>query len=162
VATLVARRSRRIACAHRRAHAVGENDPLAKAPLCVHSKRCRLGWTDAATCGWTFGGAAVTRIGSALAAELVGLQPDIIVVAASTPATVCVQGRRGHTDRLCGRGRPVASGIGRALDRRLRNITGFASFEPRSQQWLELLSRSRPAQRVAIMFNPERLPYRLL
>ena len=33
----------------------------------------------AATCGWTFGGTAVTSIGYERSQELVGLEPDIIL-----------------------------------------------------------------------------------
>src|SRR5215470_9317974 len=65
----------------------------------------------------------------ALAQELVGLQPDIIVTS-TTPATVAVQQEtRTIPIVFANVGDPVASGIVARLDRPNRNITGFANFE---------------------------------
>ena len=72
----------------------------------------------------------INRI-QALAQELVGLQPDIIL-ANTTPATVAVQRETQTipvvfvtvTD-------PVVQGIVARLDRPSGNITGFANFEGR-------------------------------
>jgi hypothetical protein len=70
----------------------------------------------AATCGWTFGGAAVTftRIRQ-VAQELVGLKPDIVFTS-RTPARVAVK-RETPTIPIVfvNVGDPVASGIGRRL-----------------------------------------------
>ena len=44
----------------------------------------------AATCGWTFGGPALTNRIRALAQELVGLQPDIMLTNGAA-ATVALQ-----------------------------------------------------------------------
>jgi putative tryptophan/tyrosine transport system substrate-binding protein len=109
----------------------------------------------AATCGWTFGGTAMTTIGPrALAQELVGLQPDIIL-AATTPATAAVQ-RETRTIPIVFLGNPVAL----ALDRPGGNITGFSNFEATlGGKWLELLSVIAPGlKRIAIMFNPDTAP----
>ena len=64
----------------------------------------------------------------ALARELVGLQPDIILTS-STPATAAVQ-RETRTIPIVFAGvtDPVASGIVPRLDRPSGNITGFASL----------------------------------
>jgi putative ABC transport system substrate-binding protein len=117
-----------------------------------------LGWTDGRNLqldrGWAGGDANRLR---ALARELVGLQPDIIVTGTSQ-ATVALQ-RETRTIPIvfAGVGDPVASGIVARLDRPSGNVTGFAAFEPSlGGKWLELLSDIAPAvKRVAIIFNPD-------
>jgi putative ABC transport system substrate-binding protein len=93
----------------------------------------------------------------ALARELVGLQPDIIVTD-TTPATVAVQ-RETRTIPIVFASAidPVASGIVPRLDRPSGNITGFATLEGTlGGKWLELLSEIAPGlKRAAIMFNPD-------
>jgi putative ABC transport system substrate-binding protein len=120
-----------------------------------------LGWTDGrnARLDLRWAGDDINRI-RALARELVGLQPDIILTFA-TPATVAVQ-RETRTIPIvfAGVGDPVASGIVARLDRPGGNITGFASFETTlGGKWLELLSEIAPGlKRAAIMFNPDTTP----
>jgi putative ABC transport system substrate-binding protein len=96
----------------------------------------------------------------ALAKELVGLQPDIIVTA-TIAATVAVQ-RETRTIPIVfvNVADPVASGIVARLDRPSGNITGFTSFEASlGGKWLELLSEIAPGlKRAAIMFNPDTVP----
>jgi putative ABC transport system substrate-binding protein len=104
-------------------------------------------------------GADVNRM-RALAQELVGLQPDIILTN-STPATAALQ-RETRTIPivLAGVGDPVASGLVPRLDRPGENITGFATNEATlGGKWLELLSEIAPGfKRAAFMFNPDTLP----
>jgi putative ABC transport system substrate-binding protein len=92
----------------------------------------------------------------ALAQELVGLQPDIIL-ASSTVATAALQ-RETRTIPIvfASVADPVASGIVPRLDRPGGNVTGFAGFEASlGGKWLELLSEIAPGlKRAAIMFNP--------
>jgi putative ABC transport system substrate-binding protein len=93
----------------------------------------------------------------ALARELVGLQPDIILTA-GTAATVAVQRETRTIPIVFGNaGDPVASGIVPRLDRPSGNITGFAANEATlGGKWLELLSEIAPGlKRAAIMFNPD-------
>ena len=96
----------------------------------------------------------------ALAQELVGLHPDIIL-AAGTPTTAAVQ-RETRTIPIVfvTGGDPVATGIVPRLDRPGGNATGFAAFEPSlGGKWLELLSEIAPGlKRAAIMFNPDMAP----
>jgi putative ABC transport system substrate-binding protein len=96
----------------------------------------------------------------ALAQELVGLQPDIILVT-GTPATVAVQ-RETRTIPIvfASVNDPVASGIVARLDRPSGNITGFAILEATlGGKWLQLLSEIAPGlKRAAIMFNPDIAP----
>ena len=96
----------------------------------------------------------------ALAQELVGLRPDIIVTAGAT-ATVAVQ-RETRTVPIVftAVGDPVATGIVARLDRPSGNVTGFAVLEASlGGKWLELLSEIAPGlKRAAIMFNPDVAP----
>jgi putative tryptophan/tyrosine transport system substrate-binding protein len=96
----------------------------------------------------------------ALAQELVGLQPDIILTN-GTPATAAVK-RETRTIPIVFStiGDPVASGLVARLDRPSGNITGFAGFEPSlGGKWFELLSEIAPGlKRAAIMFNPDTSP----
>jgi putative ABC transport system substrate-binding protein len=116
--------------------------------------------------GWTVGrnvridlrwfGDDINRI-RALAQELVGLQPDIIL-ANGTAATAALQ-RETRTIPIvfANVGDPVASGIVARLDRPSGNVTGFAAREASlGGKWLELLSEIAPGlKRAAIMFNPD-------
>jgi putative tryptophan/tyrosine transport system substrate-binding protein len=120
-----------------------------------------LGWTDGGKVRMDlrWGGGDINRI-RALARELVGLQPDI-VLAGGTPGTVALQ-RETRTIPIvfASVGEPVASGIVKRLDRPSGNATGFANFEASlGGKWLELLSEIAPGlKRAVIMFNPDTSP----
>jgi putative tryptophan/tyrosine transport system substrate-binding protein len=140
-----------------------ENDPLAKTSVSAFIQALAgLGWTDGRNVQmdlrWADGG-DTNRI-RALAQELVGLRPDIIL-AGTTPATAAVQ-RETRTIPIvfAGVADPVASGFVERLDRPSGNITGFALFEDSlGGKWLELLSEIAPGlKRAAIMFNPDTSP----
>src|ERR1700758_3748116 len=104
-------------------------------------------------------GGDINRI-RALAQELVGLQPDIIMTN-GTPESVALQ-RETRTIPIvfASVGDPVASGIVARLDRPSGNATGFAVLEASlGGKWLELLSEIAPGlKRAAIMFNPDTAP----
>jgi putative ABC transport system substrate-binding protein len=93
----------------------------------------------------------------ALARELVGLQPDIIVTG-NTPATAAVE-RETRTIPIvfAGVADPVASGLVARVDRPSGNVTGFGFLEASlGGKWLEFLSEIAPGlTRAAIMFNPD-------
>jgi putative ABC transport system substrate-binding protein len=96
----------------------------------------------------------------ALARELVGLQPDIIVTNAAL-ATVALQREMRTIPIVFATVRdPVATGIVPGLNQPGGNITGFASFETTlGGKWLELLSEiAKGLKRVAIMFSPDNAP----
>ena len=108
----------------------GENDPLAKARISVFAQALAdLGWTDGRSVRMDVRWAPddTNRI-RALAQELVGLQPNIIMTN-TTPATVALQ-RETRTIPIvfASVADPVASGIVARLDRPSGNITGFADF----------------------------------
>jgi putative ABC transport system substrate-binding protein len=134
-----------------------ENDPVAKLRVSAFTQALAdLGWADGLNVRMDlrWGGGDTNRI-QALAQELAGLQPDIIV-ADSTPVTVALR-RETPTIPIvfANVSDPVASGIVPRLDRPSGNITGFASFEGTlGGKWLELLSQIAPGlERAAIMFN---------
>jgi putative ABC transport system substrate-binding protein len=136
-----------------------ENDPVRKSYVSAFTQAlANLGWADGRNVrmdlGWT--GDDVNRIG-ALARELVGSQPDIIL-AIGTLATVAVQ-REMRTIPIVFASvvDPVASGLVARLDRPGGNVTGFATYEATlGGKWLELLWEIAPGlKRTAIMFNPD-------
>jgi putative ABC transport system substrate-binding protein len=139
-----------------------ENDPLFKPRLSAFTQALAgLGWTEGRNVRMDLRwyGDDINRMG-ALAQELVGLQPDIIVTNA-TPPTVAIQ-RETRTIPIVftSAADPVASGIVPRLDRPGGNVTGFASLEATlGGKWLELLSEIAPSlKRAAIMFNPDTAP----
>jgi putative ABC transport system substrate-binding protein len=136
-----------------------ENDPLAKVRLSAFTQGLAdLGWADGRNVRmelrWYGDDANRSR---ALAQELVGLQPDIIVTA-STPPTVALQ-RETRTIPIvfASVADPVANGIVPRLNQPGGNITGFADNEASlGGKWLELVSEIAPGlKRAAFMFNPD-------
>jgi putative ABC transport system substrate-binding protein len=140
-----------------------ENDPLAKARISAFTQALAdLGWTDGRNVRMDlrWGGGGETNRMRALAKELVGLQPDIIL-GVGTSASVALQ-RETPTIPIvfAALSDPVASGLVARLDRPSGNITGFAALEASvGGKWLELLSEIAPGlKRAAIMFNPDARP----
>jgi putative ABC transport system substrate-binding protein len=139
-----------------------KNDPVLKTYVSVFTQALAdLGWTDGRNVRMEFrwGGGDFNRI-RALAQELVGLRPDIILTS-GTPATFAIQ-RETRTIPIVFAtvAEPVASGIVPRLDRPGGNVTGFATFETSlAGKWVELLSEIAPGlKRAAIMFNPDTAP----
>jgi len=139
-----------------------ENDPVWKPRLSAFTQELAdLGWTDGRNLRVDLRGASgdINQI-RALAAELVGLRPDIIL-ASSTPTTIALQ-RETRTIPIvfADVADPVASGIVAQLDRPSGNVTGFAAWEASlGGKWLELLWEIAPGlNRASIMFNPDTAP----
>ena len=135
-----------------------ENDPFTNLRLSAFTRAL-------ADAGWTEGrnvrtdirsvGGDTNRLG-ALAQELVGLQPDILIGA--TQAAVALQRETRTIPIVFLNGNdPVASGIVPKLNQPGGNITGFANMEASlGGKWLELLSEIAPGlKRAAIMFDPD-------
>jgi len=137
------------------------NDPQAKLRLSAVTQALGdLGWIEGRNVRMDVRTGDDINRTRALAQELVGLQPDIIVTG-GTPATVAVQRETRMIPIVFANvAAPVASGFVAALNRPGGNITGFANFEPPlAGKWLELLSEIAPGlKRAAIMFNPEIIP----
>jgi putative ABC transport system substrate-binding protein len=136
-----------------------EDDPVWKPRLSAFTQALAgLGWTDGRNVRidlrWGAGDANRIR---ALAKELVGLQPDIIVTG-NTPPTVAVQ-RETRTIPIVFAAvtDPVAQRIVARLDRPSGNVTGFANEEASlGGKLLELLSEIAPGlKRAAVMLNPD-------
>jgi putative tryptophan/tyrosine transport system substrate-binding protein len=137
-----------------------EKDSGAKSDLSAFTQALAgLGWTEGRNVrvDVRWWGDDINRE-RALAHELVGLQPDVILVSGGPFA---VQ-RETQTIPIvfAGAGDPVADGIVGRLDRPSGNVTGFAMLEASlGGKWLELLSEIAPGlKRVAIMFNPDEAP----
>jgi putative tryptophan/tyrosine transport system substrate-binding protein len=140
-----------------------ENDPEAKRRVSAFTQAlANLGWTEGRNLrtDLRWGNRDINRI-RALAQELVGLQPDIIVTNGSSTGTVTLQ-RETQTIPIVfvNASDPVASGIVARLDRPGGNVTGFANLEATlGGKWLELLSQIAPAlKRAAIMFDRDNAP----
>jgi putative tryptophan/tyrosine transport system substrate-binding protein len=135
-----------------------ENDPVGKTFVSIFTQGLAdLGWIDGRNVRIDLRWHAddVHQI-PAIAQELVGLQPDIIVP--NSIATVALQ-RETQTIPIvfASVSEPVASGFVARLNQPGGNITGFALFETTlGGKWLELLSEIAPGlKRAAIMFNPD-------
>jgi putative ABC transport system substrate-binding protein len=137
-----------------------ENDPVFRPPLSALTQALAgLGWTDVRI-DLRWAGTDTNRM-RALAQELVGLQPDIIVPI-GTAATVAIQ-RETRTIPIvfAAVADPVASSIVPRLNQPGGNVTGFADFGEASLggKWLELISEIVPGlKRAVIMFNPDTSP----
>src|SRR6516164_3596591 len=132
-----------------------ENDPMAKPfPPAFTQALADLGWAEGRNVriDLRWGGGDINRM-RALAQELVGLQPDIIL-AGGTPATAAVQ-RETRTIPIvfANVGDPVAQRIVARLNQPGGNTTGFANVEASlGGKWLELLSEIAPGlKRAAVM-----------
>jgi putative ABC transport system substrate-binding protein len=137
----------------------GENDPFAKPRVSAFTQALAgLGWTDSRNVRvdlrWASGD--INRI-PALAQELVGLQPDIILAGSFTMTVALQRETRTIPIVFVSAADPVAGSIVARLDRPGGNTTGFALHEATlGGKWLELLSEIAPGlKRAAIMFNPD-------
>jgi putative ABC transport system substrate-binding protein len=136
-----------------------ENDPVYGPRLPAFTQALAdLGWIDGRNARmdvrWGSGDADRMR---ALAQELVGLQPDIILTGGLRAAAAVQRETRTIPIVFANGADPVASGIVERLDRPSGNVTGFAILEASlGGKWLELLSEIAPGlKRAAIMFNPD-------
>jgi putative tryptophan/tyrosine transport system substrate-binding protein len=98
---------------------------------------------------------------TALAKELVNLQPDLIVGQA-TPVTAALQRETKSIPIVfVVVSDPVGSGFVSSLSRPGGNITGFVNLEASmASKWMELLKQVAPAiTRTAVVFNPDTAPH---
>jgi putative ABC transport system substrate-binding protein len=139
-----------------------ENDPVMKPRVPAFTQALAdLGWTDGRNVriDLRWYGSDTNRI-RALAQELVGLQPDIIVTDSTAAIAALQRETRTIPIVVANAGDLVASGIVARVDRPSGNITGFVNMEASlGGKWLELLSEIAPGlRRAAIMFNPDTAP----
>jgi putative tryptophan/tyrosine transport system substrate-binding protein len=103
---------------------------------------------------WAAGSAERTR---SFAAELVGLQCDVILSHGPTATAVLQRDTQTIPIVFASVADPVCAGLVASLTRPGGNVTGFANQEPgMSGKWLEVLMEIAPStRRAAILFNPE-------
>jgi putative ABC transport system substrate-binding protein len=133
-----------------------ENDPLMRSELSAFTQALAgMGWTDGRNVRMDLRSTGDENGMRALARELVGLQPDLIVTGGGLPALAVQRETRTIPIIFMAAADPVALRIVARLDRPGGNITGFANFEPSlGGKWLELLSEIAPGlRRAAILFN---------
>jgi putative ABC transport system substrate-binding protein len=133
-----------------------ENDPVAKTGVSAFTQALSdLGWADGRNLRMDrrWAGFDTTRM-QALARELVGLQPDIILADATAATTALQRETRTIPIVFVNVGDPVVSGLVASLNRPGGNITGFALLEASlGGKWLGLLSEIAPGlKRAANMF----------
>jgi putative tryptophan/tyrosine transport system substrate-binding protein len=148
--------------------AYDENDPEGKAYLSGFMQGfAELGWTNGRNMRmdlrWAAGNVDRTRVA---AKELVDLQPDVILVHATTPTAALQRETRTIPIVFVNLADPVGSGFVASLARPGGHITGFINMEASiGGKWLQLLKEIAPSiKRVAFMFNPDVPsggPYRL-
>jgi len=139
---------------------------IGTSPEDVESKRRRtnferklqgLGWTDGRNVDfayrWVESGIERFR---AAAAELVELQPDVIVVAGTQAATAVLRATRTIPMVFVTVADPVAQGLVASLAHPGGNATGFTNFEfSLGPKWLETLKELAPqTKRVGLLLNP--------
>jgi putative ABC transport system substrate-binding protein len=133
------------------------SDPFDQAVESLRGRLQQLGWSESGSIQFElrFGEGNLTR-GRALAAELVGKNPDVLL-SDNTPLVQEFQ-RLTRTIPIvfAGLADPVASGVVASLARPGGNATGFMNPEPAaSARWLELLKEIAPSLlHVLVLVNP--------
>ncbi len=124
----------------------------------VRDQLQRLGWIDGSNIGIDFRYATddPARI-RALALELLGLGPDLMVSNSNLVTTILQSEVRRIPLVFVSVSDPVGSGFVTDLARPTGNVTGFANFQPSmGSKWLEKLRGIAPqVERVGLMLHPE-------
>jgi putative tryptophan/tyrosine transport system substrate-binding protein len=117
----------------------------------------QLGWSEGRNLriDWRYGAGDPARI-RAYAAELVGLNPDVIFAVATPAVPPLLQATRTIPIVFAFVADPVSNGFVTSLSRPDRNITGFVSTEDSiSTKWLGLLKEIDPRiSRVLVLRDP--------
>ncbi len=121
----------------------------------------QLGWTDGhnvhIAIRWNAGDAALAKI---YAAQLIGLQPDVILTASTVNLTVIRQATSTIPVVFTQVSDPVEQGFVPSLTKPGGNLTGFSAYEfAIGGKWLDMLKSAAPQlARVGVLFNPEAAP----
>jgi putative ABC transport system substrate-binding protein len=116
-----------------------------------------LGWTDGRNVTFDVRwGAPSTERFRRHAAELIALQPDVILAASGATMPALTQATRTVPIVFLLAPDPVGSGFVESLSRPGGNVTGFTPFEfGMSGKWLELLKELTPGiKRAAVLRDP--------
>ena len=117
-----------------------------------------LGWTEGSNVRiherWAAGDAERMR---SYAAELVGLEPDVIVGVAVSAVIALRRATRSIAIVFTQVSDPIGSGLIESVALPGGNVTGFTNFESTmGSKWLELLKEIAPSvKRAAFIFNPK-------
>ncbi len=143
--------------------AVAENDPVAQPWVAaLHERLEQLGRQIGRTLRIDYRWAAGSlKLADALAKELVGLHPDLLL-ATNTAVAVALQKATRDTPIVFLLADPVAGGLVSNLAHPDGNMTGFIANEPYiAGKQLELLKEIAPGiRRVIILSNPAAAPFR--
>ena len=143
--------------------ALAENDPLTKARLKAFQLGMRdLGWIEGRNVEieYRFAGTDAESI-KRLVVEVIRLAPDVIVANASPVLAALRQVTSTIPIIFVIVNDPVGQGFISNLAHPGGNITGFSFIEPEIVgKWINLLRDVKPnLSRVALMFNPDTVPY---
>src|SRR5947209_12293190 len=143
--------------------AVAETDTDVRSGVAIFQQSLqKLGWNDGRNIriDYRWGDADAGRI-QALAKELVGLQPDVLVAHSTPSAKGLLQATHSIPIVFLTVTDPLGQGLVASLSRPGGNITGFSVFEfSLGTKWLEMLKQIAPGvRRVTAIFNPKTAPY---
>ena len=122
----------------------------------------KLGWVDGRDVRidhrWGTADAKTLRLS---AAELVKLQPEVILASATDGLAALREETRTIPTVFVSVSDPVGQGLVASLARPGNNMTGFTAFEfSMGGKWMQLLKEVAPRlTRVAVLFNPVTAPY---
>jgi putative ABC transport system substrate-binding protein len=128
---------------------LGETSPI---PWTVKTSTAEI------ECRWAHGGR--DRLGD-LAAELVSLQPDVVVAVGAAPARAVKNATKAIPVVFVAAGNPVEQGLVASVVRPGGNVTGLSvpSDTDTARERLKLLVEAAPAaRRVAVLSNPDSFP----
>src|SRR6478735_342502 len=136
-----------------------ESNPNARLQVTAFRQQLqKLGWTegDNFRIDLRYGADDPKRI-SALATELLGLGPDLMVSNSNLVTTILKSETHGIPLVFISVSDPIGSGFVTDLARPTGNITGFANFQPSmGSKWLALLRQIAPeVERAGLIFYPE-------
>jgi len=139
-----------------------ENDEVWQAYLASFRQGLQeLGWTDGRNIrfDYRFTGDSEERM-RAMAEEVVGLQPDVILVSTNSVVSATLKATRSIPIVFTWVSDPVGSGFVTNLPHPGGNITGFHNFEPAiGGKWVAFLKQIAPdLRRVAVVHVPEIVP----
>ena len=121
----------------------------------------QLGWIEGQNVRievrWNAGDVALAKI---YAAQLIGLNPDVLLVPSTTNLTVIREATSTIPVVFLQVSDPVAQGFIASMTKPGGNLTGFSAYEfSIGGKWLDLLKEAAPGlARTAVMFNPETSP----
>jgi putative ABC transport system substrate-binding protein len=121
----------------------------------------QLGWVEGQNLRvdvrWNAGDASLARI---YAAQLIGLQPDVILSASTTNLMILQQATNTVPIVFVQVSDPIAQGFVSNLTHPGGNLTGFSAFDfSIGGKWVDLLKQVAPElSRVAVIFNPDTSP----